>query len=141
MHSTHKHCPKCQGEETTKSGIVQDRQRYRCKQCGYHFSVDKIGRQVDPYYVTKALQLYLEGISLREIERLLGISHASVLNWVKAYGISRIGTSGYRPTYQIVNHSELLVFMQHSASLKGMGMIITEVGDKYMIIKWERFRK
>jgi hypothetical protein len=34
------------------------------------FTVNKIGKKIDDY-VTKALQLYLEGLSFREIERLL----------------------------------------------------------------------
>jgi DNA-directed RNA polymerase specialized sigma24 family protein len=37
------------------------------------FTVNKIGK-IDDYYVTKALQLYLEGLSYREIERIIGVS-------------------------------------------------------------------
>jgi transposase-like protein len=33
-----------------------------------------------------ALQLYLEGLSLRGIERLLKISHVTVLKWVRQWG-------------------------------------------------------
>jgi len=70
-----------------KSGIIRDRQRFKCKSCSYYFSVDKLGKQIDNYTVIKALQLYIEGVSYREIERLLGISHVSVMNWVKKYNI------------------------------------------------------
>ena len=31
--------------------------------------------------------------------------------------------------------------MQDEENLKGSGFIITEFGDKYMMIKWERFKK
>jgi hypothetical protein len=34
----------------------------------------KIGK-IDDYYVTKALQLYLEGLSYREIERMVSCHH------------------------------------------------------------------
>jgi hypothetical protein len=30
--------------------------------------------------------------------------------------------------------------MADKKNLHGAGMIITEVGDKYMVIRWERFR-
>jgi transposase-like protein len=33
-----------------------------------------------------ALQLYLEGLSLRGIEGLLKISHVTVLEWVRQWG-------------------------------------------------------
>lgn len=87
-------CPQCQHIESAKSGIVKNRQRYRCKQCNYHFTVEKVGKQIDSYYVIKALQLYIEGVSYREIERLLGISHVSVMNWVKKMGREGTGTAG-----------------------------------------------
>ena len=66
-------CPKCQQHNVVKSGIVKERQRFRCRDCNYYFTVKKLGKQIDDYYVTKALQLYLEGLSFREIERILGI--------------------------------------------------------------------
>ena len=91
-------CPKCGSEEIVKSGIVKDRQRFKCKNCGYYFTVQKLGKQIDNYLVIKALQLYIEGVSYREIERLLGISHVSVMNWVKKYNITAPKNPDYRPT-------------------------------------------
>ncbi|GAB4395125.1 MAG: helix-turn-helix domain-containing protein [Microscillaceae bacterium] len=137
----HPVCPKCGGSKATKSGIIRERQRYRCKTCSYYFTVSKLGKQIDNYYVIKALQLYIEGISYREIERLLGVSHVSVMNWVKKYRVQAPENSEYHPTYKILNHSELVEYLAKSDQLKGSGMIITELGDKYMMIKWERFRE
>jgi transposase-like protein len=134
------HCPKCSNENISKSGIISGRQRYKCKNCNYHFSVAKLGKSIDKYYVIKALQLYLEGISLREIERIIGVSHVSVMNWVKEYGIKAPENSDYRPTYKIFNHEELVKFMSKKSEIAGSGMIITELGDKFMVIKWERFK-
>ena len=133
-------CPKCSNENISKSGIISGRQRYKCKICNYHFSVAKLGKSIDKYYVIKALQLYLEGISLREIERIIGVSHVSVMNWVKEYGIKIPQNNDYRPTYKVLDHTELVKFMSKKSEISGSGMIITELGDKYMIIKWERFK-
>jgi transposase-like protein len=71
-------CPKCHNNHIVKSGIVNHKQRYLCKKCNYYFTVNKIGKKIDNYYVTKALQLYLEGLSYREIERIIGVSHVTV---------------------------------------------------------------
>lgn len=134
-------CPKCDAENLIKSGIVKDRQRYRCKKCNYSFTVLKEGKNIDPYFVIKALQLYIEGVTFREIERILGISHVSVMNWVKKYSIKAPENYEYRPTYKVLNHIELHSFFADKDVLKNAGCMITELGDKFMVIKWERFRK
>ena len=36
-------CPKCGGLECTKDGIVQKKQRYKCKSCGYRYTVSYRG--------------------------------------------------------------------------------------------------
>ncbi len=133
-------CPKCDSFQVNKSGIIKERQRYKCKSCNYFFTVDKLGKRIDSYYVTKALQLYIEGLSYREIERLLGVSHVSVMNWIKQYNINRPQNSEYHPSYKILTHDELIVYLSERGNLIGAGSIITEVGDKYMLIRWDRFR-
>jgi len=135
-----KFCPKCNSSATIKSGIIKQRQRYKCKRCGYHFTVEKSGKSIDNYYVTKALQLYIEGVSYREIERILGVSHVSVMNWVKKYRISRPEQTDYHPSYRILSYEELVDYMKSKDQLSGAGFIITELGDKFMLIRWERFR-
>ncbi|PQV50435.1 putative ATPase subunit gpP of terminase [Jejuia pallidilutea] len=133
-------CPNCGSDTYIKSGIVNNRQRYKCKSCGYFFSVNKIGKKIDDYYVNKSLQLYLEGLTYREIERILGISHVSIMNWVKKYNIKRPYNSDYHPTYKILNAPELANYFNNVENIKGAGVIVTELGDKFMLIKWERFK-
>ena len=133
-------CPNCGHDQAIKSGVVKGRQRYKCKACSYNYTVARKGKKIDNYYVTKALQLYLEGLSYREIERILGVSHVSVINWVKQHKVTRPEQRDYHPTYRILTHSELVAFHQDPKNLKGAGMVITELGDKYMLIRWERFK-
>lgn len=138
---TSKSCPNCSQTHIVKSGIVNDRQRYKCKGCGYNFTVNKLGKQIDEYYVNKALQLYLEGLTYREIERLLGVSHVTVLNWVKKYNVKRPVKLNYHPSYRILNSEEVSKYFNDPENFKGAGVILTELGDKFMLIKWERFRE
>ncbi len=134
-------CPKCNEKNTVKSGIINERQRFYCKNCNYYYTVKKLGKQIDDYFVTKALQLYLEGLSYREIERIIGVSHVTVSSWIKKYNIKRPPHSEFHPVYKVLKQNELIEFMQSENNIKGSGIIITEFGDKYMLIKWERFRK
>ncbi|NCT09395.1 MAG: IS1 family transposase [Flavobacteriia bacterium] len=136
-----KSCPNCSSDEYVKSGVINNKQRYKCKKCNYNFTVNKLGKKIDNYFVNKALQLYLEGLSYREIERILGISHVSILNWVKRYGIKRPINKNFHSTYKILNALELANYFQKTENLKGAGVVVTELGDKFMLIKWERFKE
>lgn len=134
-------CPKCQQQNIVKSGIVKERQRFLCRDCNYYFTVKKLGKQIDDYYVTKALQLYLEGLSYREIERILGVSHVTISSWVRKYNIKRPPNADFHTTYKVFKQTELIEYMALEDNIKGSGLIITEFGDKFMMIKWERFKK
>lgn len=130
-------CPKCNHDDYIKSGFVKGRQRFKCKKCAYNFTVAKKGREVDRKFVIKALQLYLEGVSYREIERIIGVSHVSVMNWVKKYNIPRLESDAYAPTYKLMNHSELLTHIINRENLEKGTSLITQIGDKYMVISWK----
>lgn len=39
-------CPKCESSQLRKNGHVRDKQRYRCKDCGYQFRDDKYSQQI-----------------------------------------------------------------------------------------------
>ncbi|CAA6823294.1 MAG: conserved hypothetical protein [uncultured Aureispira sp.] len=135
-----KQCPNCQSSNYIKSGVIKGRQRFKCKDCNYYFTVFKAGKRINDYYVNKALQLYLEGLTYREIERILGVSHVSVMNWVKKYNIKRPYNKNFHTSYKILNNSELVAYFSQPENLKNSGVIVTELGDKFMLIKWERFR-
>ncbi len=134
-------CPKCNGTFIVKSGIINKKQRFLCKDCQYYFTVKKLGKQIDDYFVTKALQLYLEGLSFREIERIIGVSHVTISSWIKKYNIKRPPLSEFHTSYKVFKQEELIDFMKNEHNIKGSGLIITEFGDKYMMIRWERFKK
>ena len=134
-------CPKCKSQHIVKSGLAKGKQRYKCLDCSYHFTVMKDGKSIDPYYVIKALQLYIEGVTLREIERILGVSHVSVMNWVRKFNVKAPENLEYHPTYKVLTHAELLELFKDKDSMKSSGCLITELGDKFMVIKWERFKR
>ena len=77
-------CPKCGSDKRVKSGFNNKKQRYLCKECRCHYTVSQRGY---PEHIRrKAIQLYLEGNGFRRIERILKVSHVSVINWVKKAG-------------------------------------------------------
>lgn len=78
-------CPKCQSAEFIKNGIVKNRQRYRCKNCGNNYTVNKRANTVDSHLKRNALILYLSGYNTLQIASVLGVSHVSIYNWVLRY--------------------------------------------------------
>ncbi len=76
-------CANCQSNQLVKNGRSRHgHQRYRCKSCGTTFGdVDR--RLVSGEIKESALRHYAEGVGLRATERLVGVSHNSVINWVK----------------------------------------------------------
>ncbi len=81
------HCPKCRAtEQQNRDGYTPaGSQRYRCKLCGCRYTPTPKDRGYDDEVRLQALSLHLEGISLREIARLLDVNHQSVANWIHAY--------------------------------------------------------
>lgn len=80
-------CPKCQSTSRhVKAGSTPaGSQRYRCCGCGCRHTPSPKEFGYDEEVRLQALTLYFEGLSLREIGRLLDVNHQSVNNWVHAY--------------------------------------------------------
>ncbi len=79
-------CPKCRSEFNVKSGIIKGAQRYKCKICGYNYTVERKSTAKHESIKRFALMLYMEGLGYHSIARLLNVSHVAVLNWVNKYG-------------------------------------------------------
>jgi transposase-like protein/AcrR family transcriptional regulator len=83
MHSQEMICPDCQSDRVAKNGRQQGKQRYVCRGCGRQF-VDRYAERGYPLKIRqKCLDLHQQGVSFREIERSTGVSHNTVINWVK----------------------------------------------------------
>lgn len=80
-------CPKC---SKTRQQIKDGRtpagsQRYRCKSCGCRYTPEPQPAGYDEDVRLQALRLYLDGVSLRGVSRILDVNHQSVANWINAY--------------------------------------------------------
>ena len=80
-------CPKCLSTETqNKDGrTAAGSQRYKCKRCGHRYTPTHKEKGYDEEIRLHALTLYLEGVSLRGVARILDVNHQSVANWVNEY--------------------------------------------------------
>jgi len=131
-------CPKCGSQEFRKNGKVRGRQRYRCQICGYNFSVPKLGKAKPIEMQRQALYLYLEGMSFRSIERLLGISHVTVLKWVRRWGkaIQRLRKKQKPVKVEEVEIDELCTFVAQKKTGCGCGWVWIGEGGRCWILWW-----
>jgi transposase-like protein len=107
MNTTNKpKCKYCQSENVRKYGTYKETQYYWCNDCKHKFSnpeaIPKM--QYSTSKIADALNMYYEGMSLREIRRNFiqqhndYISDVTVLNWVKRFSKSMIiEASKYKP--------------------------------------------
>jgi len=79
-------CSKCNCSNSVKSGKINGRQRYKCKECSCNYTVLIKSTAKPKSFKQQALHLYLEGLGFRSIGRILGVSNVSVLNWIRDFG-------------------------------------------------------
>ncbi|MDR1881691.1 MAG: IS1 family transposase [Prevotella sp.] len=100
-------CPKCAGEKKVKSGVIKGRQRYRCKECGCNYTVEIKSTGKPLSMKRQALQLYLEGLGFRSIGRFLNVSHVSVYEWIKSFGLNGKSLQLQEKNIEIVEIDEM----------------------------------
>ncbi len=76
-------CFYCQSEQLSKNGHRHGKQRYLCKDCGKQFPETYAFRGYPNEVRQQCLDLHCRGMGFREIERQTGISHNTVIHWVK----------------------------------------------------------
>ena len=81
------HCPKCYSTNFVKAGFSFGKQRHKCKDCNYYFSVQCKSTKKPDEVKEMAIKMYLEGLGFHAIGRLLGISYGTtVYQWVEQLG-------------------------------------------------------
>ena len=66
--------------------IIVGFQRYKCKQCGRQFLEGCKGKGYHPQIKENCLKMYVNGMGFRGIERVTGVHHTTIINWVKQIG-------------------------------------------------------
>ena len=115
-------CTRCGSDSNRKNGLMRGKQRYRCLACGYNYTGGtRFGYPDEKRQL--ALRLYLEGMGLRAIGRVLDVSNVTVLRWVRAYG-QRAEQQAAQAPAQVVHVGEvdeLHSYVGHKKTPAGSG--------------------
>ena len=77
-------CKRCESGAWVKNGLMRGKQRYRCKACGLNFT-DTPPRGMPLRVKAAAILLHVSGLSMNRAARLLGVSVASVQDWIERF--------------------------------------------------------
>ncbi len=91
-----------------------------CLGCHRTFG-DKDLRLIDPKIKELALAMYAEGIAARKIERLLHVSHNTVLGWVRKEVASKALQTPAPKDISVVEADEMWSYVSSKNSPSGCG--------------------
>jgi transposase-like protein len=119
-------CPKCGSEEYCKDGIVKGRQRFKCKQCNYHYTVEQKSDVKSIQTKRLAFEMYLEGVGFRAIGRILKISYVTVFQWVKKWG-ENLELPRRNETIEVVELDEMHTYVSQKKTTDGYGLLLIDM--------------
>lgn len=123
-------CSRCNSEDSVKNGVIQGRQRYRCKRCGYNYTrQEPRGKSIAIKRL--AIHLYLEGLGFRAIGRIVGVSNVAVLKWVRdmASNIEPLVQRAKRREASVIELDEMWHYLQKKRENIGFGLLMIEQGE------------
>ncbi len=146
-------CPTCNSTHICKNGSRCGKQNHRCLQCGRQFVSDPQSyRGYSDALRQQCLKMVVNGMGFRAIERVTGVHHTTVIQWVRAVGAQL--PDSYPPE-QIPNVGELDELQPLVGSKKKVwiwtavdhfqaGILAWAVGDRssatfawvWQLIKW-----
>ncbi|MBV9389329.1 MAG: TetR/AcrR family transcriptional regulator [Chroococcidiopsidaceae cyanobacterium CP_BM_ER_R8_30] len=76
-------CPHCHSQHLSKNGHRHGKQRYLCKNCHRQFPETYSSQGYPEVVKQRCLELHRQGMSFRAIEKTTGVSHNTVILWVR----------------------------------------------------------
>jgi len=121
-------CSKCNCSRSVKSGMLNGRQRYKCKECGCNYSVEIKSTAKPKFFRKQAFHLYLEGLGFRSTGRILGVSNVSVLNWIRDFGKEVQELNADSRQVEMVEVDEMHSYIGSKKTSVGYGLLLIDMG-------------
>ena len=104
-------CPRCASTHIRKNGQQRGKQNYICVQCKRQFIefYDQKGYTED--IKRECLEMYVNGLGFRAIERVKKVHHTTVINWVKEVGMALTDTPDRSEIPEVTEVDELETFI------------------------------
>ena len=137
-----KNCKCCGNEKLVKNGKNKlGIQRYKCKECGGTFIEGDARLKHGLEKRLKVMKMYLEGVGIRSIERLEGVSNPLIIYWIRHFAelirkeIKRRPIPDKPQDIAIIEIDELFTYYKKRPSEHMYGLLLTEKETKLLISK------
>ena len=121
-------CLRCGCEGLHKSGFAKGKQRYKCKGCGYQMTrFSERGRSQKEKAL--ALILYVSGLSMNRIGKIIGVTAQTVMRWMRAFAEKFKESMNPEPSNSSIRTlevDEMWHYIKKNSTVYGYG--------KYMIV-------
>ena len=123
-------CPKCNGKGI-KYGKIGGKQRYQCKYCGYQYTqIERKGKPLSIKFL--ALYLYLSGMSMRSIAKLIRVSTTAILKWIRDFS-KKYPYETSKKAVKSVEIDEMWHYIQKKQKNTGHLKLLIEMTENYSL--------
>jgi transposase-like protein len=136
------YCKHCGSGEVRKHGVNEKgKQRYRCKECSRTSCEgdDRLKHGMDKRI--KVIKMVLEGVGIRSIERLEGVSNPLIIYWIRHFAeivrkeLRQLKIPDNLKNIEILEVDELFTFVQKKPNELMYGLLLTETEIKLLMLK------
>ncbi len=115
-------CPECKSEHVRKNGMRRGKQNHICVNCDRQFVENpKNDRAYSDEIRKMCFKMYLKGMGFRGIEKVTGVHHTTVINWVKQVGELLPNAYDPKTTPKVGELDELETFVGSKKTKFGFG--------------------
>jgi len=129
-------CPRCGSVNHCKDGIIKGIQRFMCKDCHYHYTVERKSDVKSTDTKRLAFEMYLEGLGFRAIGRILKISYGTVYQWVKKWG-NNMALPKRNGEIAVVELDELHTYVGRKKTTDGYGLLLIDMENGLSLLSVE----
>jgi transposase len=113
-------CKRCESKIIVKSGIVREKQRWLCKECGYNFTEGDGRKQTSEAKKALAVLLVCLGLSFRASGLVVKVGRSTVLRWFRTFA-ETLQLPAIAGNLDVVELDEMWHFLQKKKTSSGSG--------------------
>jgi len=119
-------CKKCSSSSVVKAGKVNNNQRYKCKNCGSQFQPNR--KRGKPEKTKRlAIMLYLLGLSIRTIAKVVKTDLHAVYRWIRKFAEDNYEKPVPESKAIIVELDEMWHYIKSKKTNSGYGRLIAVI--------------
>ena len=115
-------CKRCGSEEHVKNGLMRNKQRYRCKDCGLNFT-DTPPRGKPLALKAAAVLLDVSGLSMNRTAKLLGVSTPTIQAWLEPFAAASAQKPEPEGRAVVIELDEMGPYLKKSPRPYGSGQL------------------